>query len=401
MASRLDTLDQSFNWRSKKVEWPVTTITSQGLSGVIACETKVAWVNPNTGDFSYRGIPIQELAGKATFEEVAYLLVEGKPWKEHPEKYKSFCQKLHSVRQMPVEVLQILASQPVTTHPTRLLRALISALGCYEMQNKDTRDGHHIWGDVWIISQVVALVGHIARFRKGLKPMITDYRQSLARDMLYMILNKKPSLEQEKLLNLLWVLYADHGLDAPTFTGLVVGCTKADPYYNIVAGLSALRGPLVGGAVEGVIQMLVGLRDANVARAWTEGMITKGFRIPGFGRRIHSQPDPRVDILRGILPEYAKTTEQQLLLEVSTTIEDTASAYLNPKGVYVNLNYYSALLFHYLSVEPEMVTCFYAIGRMAGLVARVREYLTTNRLFRPRERYIGKRDQSYTIIGKR
>ncbi len=401
MTSRFDTLDPNFNWRSKNVEWPVTTITSQGLSGVIACETKVAWVNPNTGDFSYRGIPIQELAGKATFEEVAYLLVEGKRWKEHPEKFKSFCQKLHSVRQMPFEVLHILSSQPVTTHPTRLLRAVISALGCYEMQKMDARDGHHIWGDVYIISQVVALVGHIARYRKGLKPMITDYRQSLARDMLYMILGKKPSLEQEKLLNLLWVLYADHGLDAPTFTGMVVGCTKADPYYNIVAGLSALRGPLVGGAVERVTQMLVGLRDANVARAWTEGMITKGFRIPGFGHRIHNQPDPRVDILRGFLPEYAKTTEQKLLLEVSTTIEETASVHLNPKGIYVNINYYSALLFHYLGVEPEMVTCFYAVGRMAGLVARVREYLKDNRLFRPRERYVGKRDQSYTIIANR
>jgi len=401
MTSRFDTLEKDFNWRSRRIEWPVTTITSEGLSGVIACETKVAWINPNTGDFTYRGIPIQDLADHATFEEVAYLLVEGKHWKKRPEEFQSFCNRLHSVRQMPAEVLRILTSQPVNTHPTRLLRAAVSALGCYEMLANNNHEQNHQWENVWIISQVAALVGHVARYRKGLKPLISDYRQSLAKDMLYMILNTKPSREQVRLLDLIWVLYADHGLDAPTFTGMVVGSTRADPYYNIVAGLSALRGPLAGGAVERVIQMFVGLRDANVAKAWTEGMITKGFRIPGFGYRVYNQPDPRVEILRKFLPEYAKTVEQKLLLEVSTTIEDTASTYLNPKGIYVNINYYSALLFNYLGVEPEMVQCFYAIGRMAGLVARVQEYLENNHLFRPRERYTGRKDQTYIAMEKR
>ncbi len=108
MASRFDTHEPDFSWRAKEVEWPVTSVTSHGLSGVIACETKVAWVNPNTGDHWYRGIPIQELAGKATFEEVAYLLVEGKHWKENPEKFQSFCHRLHRVRQMPEEVLRLI-----------------------------------------------------------------------------------------------------------------------------------------------------------------------------------------------------------------------------------------------------------------------------------------------------
>ncbi len=216
-----------------------------------------------------------------------------------------------------------------------------------------------------------------------------------------MILPHRPTKDEERLLDLLWVMYADHGLDAPTFTGMVVGSTLADPYYNIVAGLSALRGPLVGGAVERVIQMLVGLRDANVAKAWTEGMIAKGYIIPGFSHLVHHKPDPRVEILRGYLPEFAETADQQLLLEVSTTIEDTASTYLNPKGIYVNINYYSALLFHYLGVEPELVPCFYAIGRMAGLVARIREYIEHNRLFRPRERYKGYPARKYKSMEKR
>ena len=401
MASRFDSLNQDFNWRSKQVEWPVTTGTSQGLSGVIACETKVAWVNPNTGELSYRGIPIQELADKATFEEVAYLLVEGKHWKRRPEEFQSFCERLHRVRQMPPEVLQILTSQPADTHPTRLLRAVVSALGCYEMHPDENQAEKHHWEDVWIISQVAALVGHIARYRNGLKPLISDYRQSLAKDMLYMILNTKPSPEQVRLLDLLWVLYADHGLDAPTFTGLVVGSTEADPYYNIVAGLSALRGPLLGGAAERVIHMLLRLRDANVAKAWTEGMIAKGYIIPGFGHRLYHQVNPRVDILRKFLPEFARSAEQKLLLEVATTIEETASSFLNPKGIYTNLHFYSALLFHFLGVESEMVPCFYAIGRMAGLVARVREYLRNNRLFYPKERYIGKTDLTYISMDKR
>ncbi|MBU0518216.1 citrate/2-methylcitrate synthase, partial [bacterium] len=283
MPSKFDTLDPNFDWRSKQVEWPVTTSTAHGLSGVIACETKVAWVNPNSGDLYYRGIPIEELADSATFEEVAYLLVEGKHWKKRPNEFQSFCERLHRVRQMPAEVLQIIASQPAESHPTRLLRAAVSALGCFEMYSRENEEEKHHWEDVWMISQVAALVGHIARYRNGLKPLISDYRQSLAKDMLYMILNSKPSAEQVRLLDLLWVLYADHGLDAPTFAGLVVGSTVADPYYIIVASLSALRGPLLGGATERVIQMLLGLRDANVAEAWTKGMLAKGYIIPGFG----------------------------------------------------------------------------------------------------------------------
>ncbi len=395
MTSTFNTLHKDFNWHAQKVEWPVTTTTSAGLSGVIACETKVAWVNPNTGELSYRGIPIQDIADSATFEEVAYLLVEGKNCKLHPEKFQSFCHRLHRVRQMPEQIWQIISSQPKDAHPTRLLRAAVSACGCFDIiPNDDIAPDHH-WEDVWIISQVAALVGLIARHRKGLKPLISDYRQSLSKDMLYMILNHKPSKEQVRLLDLLWILYADHGLDAPTFTGMVVGSAKADPYYNIVAGLSALRGPLVGGVVERVIKMFIGLRDANVAREWTEGMLSRGYRIPGFGHRTFHHPDPRAIIIRKYLPEYARTDEQKLLLEVATTIENTASPYLNEKGVFTNLNFYAALLFHFLEVEPEMVPCFYAVGRMAGLVARVREYLKNNHLLRPTERYSGKTNQIY------
>ncbi|TKJ38504.1 hypothetical protein CEE37_12105 [candidate division LCP-89 bacterium B3_LCP] len=401
MASKFDSLSRDFNWRSRKVEWPVTTATAQGLSGVIACETKVAWVNPNTGDLYYRGIPIEKLADNATFEEVAYLLVEGKNWKSRPSEFQRFCDGLHRVRQMPAEVLQIIASQPGDAHPTRLLRAAVSALGCYEMQPGNNQEKKHPWEDVWIISQVAALVGHIARYRNGLRPQITDYRQSLAKDMLYMILNTKPSREQVRLLDLLWVLYADHGLDAPTFTGMVIASTEADPYYNIVAGLSALRGPLLGGAAERVIHMLNGLRDANVAKAWTIGMVERGYVIPGFGHRMYHQPNPRVDILRKLLPEFATSSEQKLLVEVASSVEETASSVLNPKGIYANLHFHAALLFHFLGVEPEMVPCFYAIGRMAGLVARVREYLRDNRLIYPIEEYTGKTELTYTSMEKR
>ena len=211
----------------------------------------------------------------------------------------------------------------------------------------------------------------------------------------------EPTKEQIRLLDLLWVLYADHGLDAPTFTGIIVGSTRADPYYNIVAGLSALRGRLQGGTVERVMRMLLGLRDANVARAWTEAMLAKKYIIPGFGHRMYQHSDPRVDIIKKVIPEYAVTPEQKLLLEVAQTIEYTASKRLAEKGVFVNINFYSALLFHYLGVEPEMVPCFYAVGRMAGLVARVREYLKNNRLFRPRERYIGRTDLKYIPMEER
>jgi len=386
----IKTVDGYYDWREPSFAWPVTTEVGRGLIGVIASTTKVAWLDPASGTLAYRGVPVEQLAGRVGFEQVAHLLITGDPPEKDPAGMESFRSNLRSSRQLPSEVLDLLRDMdPVHTHPTRLLRAGVSALGCHELSASDDIAGERHWREMRIVGQVAALVAHIARLRAGRKPVAFDPDKSLAESTIAALADREPDPADAATLDLLWVLYADHGLDAPTFTSLIVASCLADPYYNVVAGLSALRGPRLGGAVEGVLQQLLVLRGPEDGRDWVGSTIERGGRIAGFGHRVYRMADPRVTLLRRELASVAKRKGQESLFITARTVEEEATRRLAPKGIHVNINFYAALLFHLLGADAPLVPCLYAVGRMAGLVARVREQIDQGRLFRPLSHYTG------------
>lgn len=366
-----------------------------GLSGVIACETEINWVDPSSSRLAYRGHSLSELAASMTFEEVAFLLIEGNLPDNLPQEYLAFVSHINNARKLPLQVKDLLISLPANIHPTRLLRAGISAVGCFEMKDKAEHADGSNWQDVRLIGQMAELVAIIANHRCGESRYRNTETGSIAKLILRSLNKCIPTDEQEKILNLVWIAYADHGLDAPTFTSMIVGSCQADPYYNIVAGLSALRGPYLGGAGERLLVQLKKLRDPLVARAWTKGMIKRGWRIPGFGHRLYQNADPRVELLRPEAEKLASQTGNELFYSVAQAMEEEASSILNSKGIAVNINFYASLIFHMLGSDPQMVPCLFAIGRMAGLIARLREYLNNSRLFRPLEQYTGSTPRRY------
>ncbi len=393
--SSFKTLSKSFTWKAKKVNWPVTSEVGSGLSGAIACTSKIGWIDPTTGGLSYCGIPISDIANKLTFEQVAFLLTRGQLPVTSKREFTSFQKRIRDARNLPLQIAETIRSLPSTTHPTRLLRAGVSALGCYMMSPGEDLTGMRHWQELQIIGQIAQLVAIVARHRKGLKPTLHPENSSIVESLFFALNDRLPNEDEIKLFDLVLVLYADHGLDAPTFTSMVVGSCLADPYYNIVAGLSALRGPLLGGTGERVLKQLLELRDVNVARSWAKGMLSQGWYIPGFGHRIYKQADPRVDILKDKVKQMADAQGKRELFKLFQAVEDEVSKVLSPKGIYVNINFYAALIFHLLGSDPELVPCLYAVGRTAGMVARVREYLDNNRIFRPLERYVGQSERSY------
>jgi citrate synthase len=185
------------------------------------------------------------------------------------------------------------------------------------------------------------------------------------------------------------VLYAAHGLDAPTFTSMIVASCLADPYANFVAGLSALRGPNTGGAAETVLEQLLPLEGPTAAAAWARATIHDGGLVAGFGHRVYRMPDPRVVVLRKEVAAAARDRGRSDLFEVARAVEGAATAALAPRGVFMNVNFYGALLFHLLGADPALVPCLMAVGRTAGTAALVREALETIRLYRPLSRYVG------------
>jgi citrate synthase len=182
---------------------------------------------------------------------------------------------------------------------------------------------------------------------------------------------------------------------------MIVGSCLSDPYYTVVAALSALRGPLLGGAGERVLHQLLQHDGPESARRWVREALRRGERLAGFGHRIYRGADPRVEILRAEASALAAERGQRRLLDVARAIEEEASRLLASSGVAVNAYFYAALLFHLLGSSPALVPCLYAVGKVVGIVARVREYLTRNRLFRPRSRYVGPATRGFEPLEQR
>ena len=386
----IKSISGSFPWQADEpLAWPLTSEVGPGLSGVVACETEVSWLDPWSGLLMYRGVPVERLAGASPFEEVAYLLLTGSRAEEDRHGFEAFASRLRSSRVLPADVIELVRSIDANVHPTRVLRAGVSALGCHELSVDDELSGQRHWNELRIVGQVAALVAEIGRRRRSLPSVRPDPDCSLACGMLEALTDREPHPEDIRLLDTLWVLYADHGLDAPTFTSMIVGSCHADPYYNVVAGLSALRGARLGGATESVLAQLLPLKDEDGARAWVRAQVAAGAPIAGFGHRMYRMADPRAVVLRRELAIAARRRGMPELFAVARAVEEEASMALASKGVHVNINFYAAPLFHVLGFESALMPCLYAVGRMAGLVARVHEALATGRLYRPLTRYVG------------
>ena len=257
----------------------------------------------------------------------------------------------------------------------------------------DDLTGARHWRELRIVGQMAAVVAEVAAHRAGrASPAIGD-DTSLAVSVLTSLDGDEPEPDDARLLDLLWVLYAAHGIDAPTFTSMVVASCLADPYFNMVAGLSALRGPRQGGASEGVLEQLAALESTAEAEALVRRILEAGRPVAGFGHRVYRMPDPRVVILRRELAAIAKRKGRPEVFEAARAIETAATAALAPLGVFVNINFYAAPIFALLGAAPALGPCLFAVGRTAGMVALVREAMDTIRLVRPLSRYIGPQER--------
>jgi citrate synthase len=387
--SPIHTLGHGFDWSADRVDWPVTTDVGPGLTGVIAGATRVMWLDPSSGRLAYRGVAIEDLAGAPDFEETAFLLITGIPAGAEPRRFERFRETLRSSRQLPPPVLDLVDGLGPAVHPTRALRAGVSALGCHELAVDDDLAGEQHWRELRIVGQVAGLVGAIIDARRRRSRRSPDPASSLTGSVVDALAGRPSTAEERELLDLLWVLYAAHGLDTPTFTSMIVASCLADPYYTVVAGLSALRGARQGGAGERVLSSLLSLEDAGAAERWVQQTIEAGDTIPGFGHPSYRMPDPRVVVLRKAAATHAGRLGRVRLFEAARAVEEEATRRLAPRGVFVNINLYGALLFHLLGAEPAEVPCLIAAARVAGIVALVEESLDTVRLYRPLSRYVG------------
>jgi len=360
-------------------------VTAKGLEGIVANSTSLSDVLGQEGRLIYEGYEIAELAGKATFEEVVHLL-----WHGHLPNAKELAdltQNLRSRRELPQGVIDFLTHAPKSANPMDVIRTAVSMLGLYDSEleedihvDKNRIRAFHITAKIGVI----AAYFHRARQGKSLPPIRTDLGE--AAHFLYLINGEEPSDEAAKTLDVAYVLHADHGMNASTFSARVTIATLSDMYSAITSAIGTLKGPLHGGANEGVIHMLQEIGEEDKVDAWVEDALAQKKKIMGIGHRVYKVLDPRAPFLREMAVKLSNKLGEPKWIRMSERI---AQIMREQKGLNANVDFYSATVYYSLGIPTDLFTPIFAIARTAGWTAHVLEQLADNRLYRPLSEYVG------------
>ncbi len=371
--------------------------TAAGLEGIIAAESSICYIDGNIGLLSYQGFDIHTLAENATFEEVIFLLWNGKlPTEQQLQDLKK---ELVENRPIAPEVEQFLKSVPADATPMHVLRTAVSMLSLYDPAANDMEPEANRLKAVKLMSQTATIVTSYNRLRAG-KPVVDgDPNLSFAENFLYTLNGKKPDAVMTKVFDLALILHADHELNASTFAGRVTAATLSDIYSAATSAIGALKGPLHGGANEDVIKMLLAAGNKEKALEMMREKLENKEKVPGFGHRVYKTLDPRAVHLKKMSRELAKSTGHLDLFEASEAVE---SAIKEAKNLNANVDFYSASAYFSLGIPVDLFTPIFAVSRMSGWTAHILEQYANNRLIRPRADYKGlSPDQPWVAIEKR
>ncbi len=362
----------------------IMPVISRGLEGIIAAETRIGDVRGDIGQLIYQGYDINELAGKVTYEEVVYLLWHGNL--PNPEQLKNLTTALRAERELPVGVIDFLVKAPKSAAPIDIIRTAISMLGCYTTHRYDLGISENQENAVRLVSQIgiIAAYFHRARLGLALPPVRKDLSE--AAHFLWLLTGEEPSADATATLDIAYVLHAEHGFNASTFTARVVASTLSDIYSAASAAIGALKGPLHGGANEGVIQMLHEIGDLDKVDAYIEDALAQKKKIMGIGHRVYKVLDPRAPHLKAMAIKLSNELGEPKWIQMSERI---ATIMKERKGLNANVDFYSATVYYSLGIPTDMFTPIFAIARMSGWTAHILEQLADNRLFRPLSEYVG------------
>ncbi|MSP74006.1 MAG: citrate synthase [Myxococcales bacterium] len=372
---------------------------SPGLAGVIAGKSTIGLVNGTDGILLYRGYPVEELAEHCTFEEVAHLLLVGHLPTQ--AELTAFDAELKARRVLPAGLIEILRNLPTTTHPMAALQVGTAALSGF-FPALDAGDKKGNWeGTLRLTASLPTIVAAFHRIRQGKPVVAPDTSLGLAADFLSMLNGEKPDAKSSRLFDVCLVLHAEHGFNASTFTGRVVGSSLADIFASMAAAVGSLSGPLHGGANEEVLTQLNTISSAAEAPAWLDHMIETKQKIMGLGHRVYKVKDPRADILQRMASDLFSSHGSTPLYDIAHAIEDHAKVKLGPKGIWPNVDFYSGLVYQKLGLTVDLFTPIFAIARIAGWSAHWLEQMQDNRIFRPDCIYSGPHGVKVTPLDER
>jgi 2-methylcitrate synthase len=368
----------------------------RGLEGVVAVETRLCDLDGKNGRLAYCGYDIDELARLASFEEVCYLLWQGELPK--PGELDRFTVEMIAARAIPAELVQAFALMPRDTDPNRVLQAAVAILGMHDPDANDNSHAANRRKAARLTSQMATAICAHHRVRSGQAPVEPSRDLSHAANFLYMLTGEKPSAVTTRAFEASLTLYAEHEVNASTFTTRVIAATLSDMHSAVAGGVGALKGTLHGGAGEAVMRTLLEIGKVDAVDAFVDRAFAEKRRLMGFGHRVYTAGDPRQAVLKGLAESACRESGQGLWYDIAVAFHARVQSV---KKLIPNVDFYSAPLFYSIGIPVDIFTPVIAAGRIAGWAANLLEQYDDNRLIRPRADYKGSPRRAFVPVGKR
>jgi len=369
----------------------------RGLKEVYLDRTKSSYVDGKNGKLYYRGFNINELANNSSFEEVSYLLINGKlPTKSELIQLTEW---MSSRREIPSQIIDLISSIK-HLHPMDVLRTAISTLSAYDKDLEDESIQTNIERGLSITAKAPTIVATHVRLRDGNDIIHPNKNLSHAANFLYMLFGQEPDDLDAKLIDKDLILHAEHGLNASSFTARVVASTQSDMYSAITAGVAALKGPAHGGAAEGVMKQAQDIGDESNTKEYVKDLLSSGGRIMGFGHRVYKTADPRALILKKDAKNLSERKGNPKWFSILQSLAECMAPY-EKKGICENVDFWTGAIYNLLEIPDDIFVSIFALARIPGWTAQVTEQLDNNILIRPLLEYVGDLDIPYINIDER
>ena len=371
-----------------------------GLRGVVAASTSIGDVNGEKGELIYQGLNIHDLATKSTFEEVVFLLWNGRlPKRAELDELK---RDLAASYELPWQIIELIkgmyARVPANDQPMDALRTVVSALAMFDEESRDLSREATIRVATRLTARFPTIVAAMDRARRDLDPVNPNHNLNIATNFLYMLKGEMPDEFDAHVMDVALILQADHELNASTFTARVVAGTLADMYSSVIAALGALSGPLHGGANTAVMKMLLEIGSLDRVESFVKDALTNKRKIMGWGHAVYRTEDPRATHLRQLSKEMGERKGDAKWFEMTAKVEEVMK---REKGLLPNVDAYSASTYYMMGIPLDLYTPIFAISRISGWTAHILEQYANNKLIRPRAEYIGPRNVPYVPIDER
>ncbi len=374
-----------------------------GLEGIYVDESSISKVDGQNGKLWYRGYAIEELARQSNFEEVTYLLLKGRL--PSRKEYDDFTKKLKERRELPGDIKDLIRKMAPTAHPMDVMRTAASMLVMFD-NDPSNREGDETTEKVIsLVAKLPTIAAATGRFREKKDYIPPDNNLGHSANFLYMLTGNKPNEFESKLIDLMFILHAEHSTNASTFSVLVTASTLADIYSATTTGIGTLKGPLHGGADEAALSMMNAIGDPSNTEKYIEEALEGKKRIMGFGHRVYKTYDPRAKIVRSYLEESLTkepSDEVKRLLQIALIAEKMMIDKLGrTKGIWPNIDFFAGPLYRVLGIDSHLFTPIFVASRMSGWGAHIIEYWQNNKLVRPLEWYTGSLDLPYVPMNNR